>query len=82
MPKIKFSTPGIIKDVSHILTFGKYKGASIAQVLEDAPSYILWAHRIGAVKVSDQIYQTATSLDDADEDGYDLDSYDYFRRND
>lgn len=36
--------PEPITDKNHVLTFGKYKGESIADILETNPQYLVWLH--------------------------------------
>ena len=47
-------------ELSEKLTFGKYKGKTVADVLVEDPSYIVWAHEnVDFFKVSTEIYQIA-----------------------
>lgn len=36
--------PEPISDMDHVLTFGKYKGESIEDILETDPQYLIWLH--------------------------------------
>lgn len=53
-----------IKNEHDELTFGKYKGKSIAQVLLDEPSYILWLYEEEIIDFPEDIIIKAEQLDD------------------
>lgn len=36
--------PSPITDIDTVLTFGKYKGESIADIIECDPQYLVWLH--------------------------------------
>lgn len=46
---------------SDVITFGKYKGKSLAWILEENPSYIVWLSENNVVKISDNLLTTALS---------------------
>jgi len=35
-------------DWDWVFTFGKYKGKTVREVMEDNPGYLIWAHEAGA----------------------------------
>jgi hypothetical protein len=47
-----------------ILTFGKFRGKSVKQVLLDEPGYILWLHEEEIVAFPEDIVIEAERLDD------------------
>ena len=44
MSRSNQTRPQPISDRNHVLTFGKYKGESIADLLETNPQYLIWLH--------------------------------------
>lgn len=56
--KSKSPTP-VIKALTDVLTFGKYKGKNIRQVIEIDPDYITWMHDQKVCTVSQEIYDKA-----------------------
>lgn len=49
-------------ELSEKLTFGKYKGKTVADVLIEDPSYLVWAHNnVDFFKVSTELLQIARS---------------------
>lgn len=51
-----------ITDRNHVLGWGRYKGESIADLLEVRPDYLVWAHN-----TLDWFELSAEILDDAEE---------------
>ena len=43
-PIVDFSKPNEIDDPSHLLSFGKYKGDTIEEVLRKDPELLVWYH--------------------------------------
>lgn len=54
--------PAPISDREHVLTFGRYKGESIADILETNAQYLCWLHAN-----SDFFELSAELLDEAEE---------------
>jgi uncharacterized protein (DUF3820 family) len=36
--------PEPISDIDHVMTFGKYKGEAIVDILDYDPNYLIWLH--------------------------------------
>ncbi len=53
----------IITSVSNTVSFGKYRGQKVSQVLENDPSYILWLHDEKIAKVSEYVLKLADEMD-------------------
>ncbi len=45
----------MIKAVTDVLTFGKYKDLSIRKIIDIDPDYIAWVHKNTATKFSQEI---------------------------
>lgn len=52
-----------IKALSYKMTFGKYKGMSVEEILEIDANYILWLSDEKITKVSEEILQYAEEAD-------------------
>lgn len=51
-----------VKDLDYVLEFGKYGGKTVKWVLENNPSYLVWAHdTISWFKVKKEIYEEAVN---------------------
>lgn len=46
-------------DFSHVLTFGRYKSYTLADVVDNAPSYIIWLHNNTQHKVQQAVIKAA-----------------------
>lgn len=46
----------------YVLKFGKYKGHTVAWILQNNPSYIIWLAHKELVKVNPKIYTAAQAL--------------------
>lgn len=55
---------------NHVLSFGKYKGKTILQVLEKDPSYIIWLNDNKILNIEEQIVEEAIELKYEEEDDY------------
>jgi uncharacterized protein (DUF3820 family) len=62
MSRSQQTKPAPIKDREHILTFGKYKGESIDEMMEVNPQYLVWLHNN-----SDFFELSSELLDEAEE---------------
>jgi len=47
---------------NHVMTFGKYKGKSIAEILDVNPSYIIWLSDNNVLNISDKVLGMAYEL--------------------
>jgi uncharacterized protein (DUF3820 family) len=47
---------------NHIMTFGKYKGRLIAEILDVNPSYIIWLSDNNVLNISDKVLGMAYEL--------------------
>lgn len=50
-----------IKTREQLLTFGKYRGQSVARIINNNPGYILWLKEEDVCEVADDIYEEALS---------------------
>jgi len=67
-----------VKKLDSELTFGKYIGQTVHQVLHKDPSYIVWAHdTIEWFKVESAIYEEASDGADEQKRQYLIDNLDY-----
>lgn len=60
-----------IRDKKFVMPFGKYKGESIADVMEMDPNYLLWAHENTDFELHADLYDEIVRVDEygiADED--------------
>jgi uncharacterized protein (DUF3820 family) len=46
----------------HVMTFGKYKGKSIAEILDVNPSYIIWLYDNNVLSIDDKVLGMAYEL--------------------
>lgn len=60
----------VIKALSDVLTFGKYKGKTVKQLLHDNPGYICWLSNYDVCKIPDRIYEKARLAEYQNTDGY------------
>ena len=58
MPKMIFA------DEDTILTFGKYRGRTVADIIEEDPAYLVWAHEnVYWWHLEDTLYDTLKEAD-------------------
>lgn len=44
---------------NYVMTFGKHKGKTLIQILDESPSYIVWLAEKDVVKIPDGLLTTA-----------------------
>jgi uncharacterized protein (DUF3820 family) len=47
---------------NHVMTFGKHKGKSIAEILDVNPNYIIWLSDNNVLNISDKVLGMAFEL--------------------
>lgn len=50
----------LCEDFYHVMTFGKHKGKTLVQILEESPSYIIWLKVNEVVKIPDDLLKMAS----------------------
>lgn len=66
------------KELESILTFGKYKGKTIQDVLSTNPSYLIWAHdTISWFKLKEEIYDEAVDASYKEKMNYYIENFDW-----
>lgn len=53
----------VISTLADILKFGKYRGKTVAEVIDLDPSYILWMHDEGGFVINEPVYELACVAD-------------------
>ena len=63
-----------MKDFDYILKFGRYKGKTLAEILQINYSYVLWLNTEGILDLTSEVIHTAMEYDIADskQEYYDL----------
>ena len=51
--------PVLCEGFDYVMPFGKYKGKTLVQILDENPSYIVWLSENDVVKVSDDLLTMA-----------------------
>lgn len=59
-----------ISDRKHVLTFGKYQGDTIDDVLLDDPGYLVWLHNNTDFELNDVLLDAAEALPQHTFSGY------------
>jgi len=54
----------------HIMTFGKHKGKSLAQILDEDYGYIIWLSEENVLSIDEKVTGMAYDLQNEDEDDY------------
>ena len=49
----------LCESFDHVMTFGKYKGKALVQILDESPSYIVWLAKNDVVKIPDDLIEMA-----------------------
>jgi len=51
--------PLLCEGFDYVMTFGKYKGKTLVQILDECPSYIVWLSENDVVKIPDDLLTMA-----------------------
>lgn len=62
----------IVTDRKHLMTFGKYKGESIQDILDVDAQYLVWLHNNSDFELSAELLDEAEGLPSPVKDWYDL----------
>lgn len=73
MSRSTYKRPDPISDENHRLTFGRYEGKTIKQVLDEDANWLVWAHNNTAFELHAELLDRAEGLH------RDIDWYDAFQ---